>query len=120
MSESDSNVVTILTLGAEGGSITLEGQRDAAGAWRFRVATNEGGLGDLLDEELDEVRGGAPPWESWEGALTQLDRYPWPRLEPIGIHAEFEEAILNAVAAHELGGPEQVRRWRECIRMSRP
>lgn len=120
MSESDSRVETILEVGAEGGSITLEGRRDAAGVWRFRVVTNEGGLGDLLGEELDQVLGAGPPWESWEGALTQLDRYPWPRLWPIGIHAEFEEAILNAVAANEHGGPEQVRRWREFIRMNRP
>ena len=37
MSESDvAPVETILKIGAEGGSITLQGQRDVAGEWQFR------------------------------------------------------------------------------------
>lgn len=112
MSEDDSGrVETILAVGAEGGSITLEGQRDAAGVWRFRIATNESVLGDFLGKEL----GATSSWESWEAALAALNRYPWPRLWPVRIHAEFAEAILNAVAANEHGGAGQVRRWRALI-----
>jgi hypothetical protein len=112
MSEDDSRrVETILVVGAEGGSITLEGQRDAAGVWRFRVARNECVLGDLLGEEL----GATSSWESWEAALAELDRYPWPRLWPIRVHADFAGAIHNAVAANEHGGAGQVRRWRKLL-----
>lgn len=40
MSEADSGQVeTILEVGAEGGSIRLEGQRDAAGAWRRQTGS---------------------------------------------------------------------------------
>jgi hypothetical protein len=112
MSEDDSRrVETILVVGAEGGSITVEGQRDAASVWCFRVVTNESALGDLLGDEL----GATSSWESWEAALAELNRYPWPRLWPIRVHADFAEAILNAVAANEHGGAGQVRRWRELL-----
>jgi len=48
---------TILELGAEGGSLTLFGNRDAAGQWRFRTQTDETTMNDLLDEEDLRVLG---------------------------------------------------------------
>jgi hypothetical protein len=115
MSEEDdtNRFETILDVGAEGGSITLAGRRDERGAWQFRVATNKAALYDLLDEEPS-----APvktPWVSWDAALALLGRYPWPRLSPIKLHAEFANAILEAVAASKDGGPLQVARWRDWL-----
>ncbi len=114
------SVQTILELGAEGGSITLQGQRDLAGAWRFRVVKDEVALRHMLDEEPDDggADGGSEStssWESWGDALNRLNQYPWPQLRPVAIRAEFADAIFHAVAAHENGGVNQVMRWREIL-----
>ena len=74
MTNHDSREIeTILKVGAEGGSITLQGQRSAQGEWRFRVSTNETALWELLDEEPEGDAPApelSPPSESWEDALA--------------------------------------------------
>ena len=49
------NRETILEVGAEGGSLTLFGNRDDAGQWRFWTQTDETTMNYLLDEE--DLRG---------------------------------------------------------------
>ena len=106
------DVVTIVKIGAEGGSITLEGRRDAAHGWQFRLATNERAMWDMLGEKPSPQEEG--PWvSSWKEALTLLERYPWPRLHPLVVHPEFREAVLTAIGKHAEGGPERVRLWRD-------
>lgn len=99
-------VETILKVLAEGESMTLQGQRAARGAWRFRVIMDSGMLWEMIDEEPP------PPQEvfwvdSWDAALGQMDRYSWPRLHPGGVHPEFVGAVLKAVAAHRDGVPNK-------------
>ena len=61
--------VTIVEIGGEGGSITLQGRQDADGHWQFRMATNEAALCDMLDEEPPPQE--EAPWvSSFAEALT--------------------------------------------------
>jgi hypothetical protein len=118
-------VETILEVGAEGGSITMRGRRDSRGAWKFHVSTSEAALLDLLDGEAP----GPPPmvstpegvrWiDSWDGALADLGRYPWPKLRPLAVHPEFARVILDAVTTQEGIGAREVKRWRTLIASSR-
>ena len=36
--------------------------------------------------------------DSWEVGLGLMDRYPWVRLHPLVVHAEFVEPLRAAVA----------------------
>lgn len=115
MSDRDGGQVeTILEVGAEGGSITLEGHRPGDGEWRFRVRTNESALLDLLGEE-DHDAVAAPTqasWASWSEAMRKLNTYPWPRLYPLTIHPEFADRILAAVSEYAAGDASAIERWR--------
>jgi len=118
-------IETILEIAGEGGSIKLQGLRGVDGTWQFRVTKNEAALWDFLDEDPDGAADPSepkklPPWASWDYALDQLNFYPWPRLSPIQVHAEFADRVLEAVGAHEEGGPKQVDRWREVVREGIP
>jgi hypothetical protein len=104
---------TILELGAEGGSLTLFGNRDAAGQWRFWTQTDETTMIDLLDEEdlsgLGSLDNTSAPVYSLPEALALLDKYPWYRLTPLQVHPEFRLVILGEV--QKRGTPEEVASW---------
>jgi hypothetical protein len=106
-----SRIETIVEIGAAGGSLTLQGRRDAGGHWQFRTVTDEADLYVMLGEEPTVPT--TLPWVSlWDEALALLDRYPWPKLHPIAVHSEFKETVLAAVAAHSEGGSQTAERWR--------
>ena len=90
---------TLLEVGGEGGSLTVEGVCDAVGRWRFRARRGEYLFVDLLPGEISVREAGSTGgWtESWEEVLGQLDRYPWARLSPRVVHQEFAERVLAAV-----------------------
>jgi hypothetical protein len=112
----------ILKLLAEGGSLTLLGIK-AADGWRFKVATDEGTMFDLLS---DEDRAGMTPSDfrsesawvgSWQEALALLDAYRlWPQLSPRKIHPEFRRAIWAAVKKRT--APKQAL-WRRLVSRDR-
>lgn len=107
-------IETIVEIGGEGGSITLEGRRDVAGGWQFRLATNESAMWDMLGEEPPPHE--EPQWVStWADALALLDRYPWPLLEPVAVHPEFKAALFATVASHKRSGPQEVERWKRFL-----
>lgn len=105
--------VTILELGAEGGSLTLFGNREAAGQWKFWTQTDENTMGDLLDEEdirgLGSLVGKHGPVSSLPEALALLDKYQWYRLAPLQIHPEFRSAIQSEVQGRCT--PEELAFW---------
>jgi hypothetical protein len=90
----------ILEAGFEGGSRTLLGIKGAIG-WRFKIATDEGTLLDLLSEE---DRAGLEPrresdWvDSWQGALGLLnERRHWHMMSADRVHPDFRRRIWAAV-----------------------
>jgi len=111
------DVEKILEIGAEGGSLTLVGQRRVDGTWQFRLTTDESMLWDLIDEEPPAAQ--IAPWEPWEAALTRLNHYPWPRLHPLALHPEFADSIFELIATHEYGGRKQCARWRRMLSRKR-
>lgn len=101
----------IVSVGAEGGSVTLEGRRLANGEWQFRVDKRESWLA-LEDPPEDFMLDKQSRWtRSFSEALADLGRYPWPRLWPLSVHPEFVDAVLEAVDAHPRGGPDERTRW---------
>ena len=95
---------TIVEVGAEGGSISLQGRRDEQGEWRFRVITNEVALSDLIGEQPTPMEN--QPWvDSWDDALTLLGRFPWPRLHPISDSVNIDLTTHGTVYGIELRRP---------------
>lgn len=100
VSKSKNKSEVILELGAEGGSITLFGIKNAEGEWEFVFETNEVALFDLLSEE-DCIGMGSPIsrfplMSAWSEALEFLNsRYKnWYKLRPITVHPEFKDHIF--------------------------
>ncbi|MFD1636888.1 NAD-dependent deacylase [Evansella tamaricis] len=101
---------TILSLGAEGGSITLLGKEQHSGEWVFKKAVNEMNFDDLEDESFQPTkstekvctlkspisnRGNEAT--SWEKAIKLLDHYPWPMLNPREVHPAFRKRVWSAL-----------------------
>jgi hypothetical protein len=95
----------IIAVGAEGGSITLFGQkdefgqRDAQGAWRFSRAvldqtytflSEEDGPGPEINHSSDWVR-------TWPEAMILMDRYPWAMLYGQEVHPDFRDRVWAEV-----------------------
>lgn len=81
--------IIILQVGAESGSITLLGDQ-VDDQWRFRLGMREDST------ESSEARD--HEWvDTWEEALTLLDKYPWHALYPFEVSAEFAEEIYAQV-----------------------
>ena len=87
---------TILKLLAEGGSITVLGQRNDNGFSQFLIQKNEVVLYDCATEAFDgepNTRSGL--LNSWEDVVRVFDQNPhWVRLHPKTIHADFAEQIF--------------------------
>ena len=104
----------VLEVGAEGGSITLLGRRNADENWQFEMETNETALYDLLSEEDRNTIGEYAQSAcvcSFHEALGLLDRYQWFSLYPLKVHPEFFDAVLLEV--RKRGGPVEETRWRK-------
>ncbi|HYU46197.1 MAG TPA: hypothetical protein VEK84_08480 [Terriglobales bacterium] len=110
----------ILELGAEGGSLTLFGTRSEH-SWVYRTYTIDQ-TPTLVDEQ--ESRHWSDWVDSWEGALALLDKYPWTKLVPLAVHAEFRQQVWGAVQTRFEPAPSKTvlgetanwefERWREC------
>jgi hypothetical protein len=107
----------VLRVGAEGGSLTVYRVPSTDGQWYWEVETNEVATYDLLSEadDLDaasSVR--RTRVRSLEDALVVLDKYPWVRLTPIQVHADYRDVILHAV--FERGSACDQERWRAMLK----
>ncbi len=107
----------VLEVGAEGGSITLLGEREA-GDWQFQMETQE--TYDLSEEDVGVGENSAPIEcvRTFHEAVAILDRYRWFGLQPLKVHPEFREAVLLAVRMR--GGPTEETRWREKLKSLKP
>jgi NAD-dependent deacetylase len=84
---------------AEGGSVTLLGQRDSHGDWRYACTVNDGTIA-LLDEEEGGAEAIEPKTEwidTWAEAMALLDRYPWTMLHCREVHPEFRRQVWTEV-----------------------
>jgi len=109
---------TILEMGAEGGTLTLFGNRDDAGHWRFWTQTDETTMNDLLDEEDRRGLGSLVNTRESVSSLTEafalLGKYPWHCMVPLQLHPEFLTVILSEV--QKRGTPEEVASWNSHVK----
>lgn len=83
----------ILCIGAEGGSLVLQG-RQVNTEWVYRLQLNDQ-TPMLLDEA--SITRDSDAVTSWSDALRLLDRYPWTQLYPVEVNARFREQVKEAV-----------------------
>ena len=108
---------TLLTIGVEGGSISLiRVSRGGRSVWILK--TNE----QLLEELIGEEDPPASPHQrelgpTFKEALAGLDRYQWFRLVPLFVHAEIRDAVQEAV--RERGGEAALIRWNSLLGQDR-
>jgi hypothetical protein len=105
---------TIVEVGAEGGSLMIEGKDCGDSGWQFRMVHNEMGLDD------EEPYGTAPVHEQTDyldslgEALRLFDKYPyWIDLCVIEVHPDFVDEVLAEVRSR--GGTSTEARWREAL-----
>jgi hypothetical protein len=110
----------ILDVGAEGGSLTVFGDKSEDGKWKFHLNRNE-----LMLYDSDEDPGGRDAYyensaylPSLQEALKLLDKYPWFSLYPVEVHPEFFDTILSEV--RQRGGEKEEFRWRETLKNRLP
>jgi hypothetical protein len=81
--------VKILELLAEGGSLTVMGQRTGV-SWRYAIIVDE----TTLAEEGGGVN--EMPLATWDEVIAKLERYHWRKLHTHFVHPEFAERIQAA------------------------
>jgi NAD-dependent deacetylase len=82
--------------------ITLSGERDRGGTWRWWVDRGEKG------EERRE-------WDDWLDALLAMDEDPWEEYEPIAVHPDFRSKIWGAVLQRAADPAGLVPWFRACF-----
>jgi NAD-dependent SIR2 family protein deacetylase len=110
---------TIISVGAEGGSITLYGKELEPEQWIFRKSVNEIDFDDDFDElqqtsdDVKEIRtvtstivNRGNDTDSWEKALEIMNQFPWPLLRPREVHPKFRQRVWNAVNIRLKNSPE--------------
>jgi hypothetical protein len=108
--------VIILKIGAEGGDLTLYGDRTESG-WLFSLSVY-----DCSPLMLDEDDGGgaaiqyrSSPVTSWADAIALLDKHPWAKLHPLAVHADFRKRVWNEVEirlSNDARGQDALEKWR--------
>lgn len=102
--------VTILELGAEGGSVSLLG-RVAKRSWHYRVACYDCSALFLdEDEDLYPTTWFTPWLHSLRAAMKALDRYGWPNLSPQFVAPEFRRQVRASLRRRLQ--PSSARQWR--------
>ena len=109
---------TLLKVGSEGGCIELLGL-ETDGTWRFRLATREAVIHDLLDEDSPH-KAMKPSWvRTWEAALTLLDAYPWHEMYPLAVHPQFHKQVHQALYRYPGINHEQCYEWHRVMQADR-
>jgi hypothetical protein len=90
---------TILKILAEGGAITLFGQRRGE-AWVFALEIAD----SFADEDKPVGANDSPMALTWEEALEKLNRYPWHALHPELVHPDFTDDVRAALASQRATG----------------
>lgn len=90
--------ITVLEIGAEGGSIKVLARTNAEGSTDYRVILWDQTLTFLCESESGDLIETTTEWASdWDAVITSLGRWPWPMLVPVRIHPDYAARILAAV-----------------------
>jgi hypothetical protein len=113
----------IVQVGAEGGSLTIEGKHFGDIGWQFRMVRNEAAIyKDCIDEEAPDDTARffeqTDYVDSLSEALKIFDRHPyWIDLHIIEVHPEFVDEVLAEVRLR--GETTAEERWREALNRAR-
>jgi len=90
----------IVGVSAEGGAITLFGQKGSNGAWQFSRGVNDHTPTLLSDEEGKgwPINHTSSWVSSWPEALALLNRYPWEMLRGTAVHPDFRKQVWAEVS----------------------
>lgn len=102
----------ILKVGAEGGDITLYGQKRALG-WQYQCTVSDQTPIFVNEPAIERQSNMAM---SWEGALELLDGYPWPSLFPVDVHPEFRVRVIKELELRVVEGrvaSHKLEVWRQ-------
>lgn len=102
----------LLEILAEGGSISVLGNKSSGGNWTFALVRDETTLAQLIDDTLPEDTYLETSADSWDSLLDMIDRYPWVKLYPKTVHTEFRKKLLAAVIART-SDPWILERWED-------
>jgi hypothetical protein len=110
----------IVQVGAEGGSLTIEGKHYGDTGWQFRMVRNEMALyDDCVDDDeeppdIAEFLERTDYLDSLGEALKLFDTYPyWINLYVVAVHPKFVDEVLAEVRSR--GGILAEARWREAL-----
>lgn len=117
MAKKDAGVHEVLMLGAEGGSLSLLGRLTEDRRWQFQVVCDETTLaGFLPDEFCEEQLFKQSAWvDSWQHALSLMDRHEWHRLHPLHIHERFDARVASAYESRAGESPLLNSKWRRLL-----
>ncbi len=96
------DVEVVVTVAAEGGSLTLYRRTLRSGEIEFFTLLNQAMLTEMIEGLDGPGTGGEPFIESpkastFKGGLRLMDASPfWPRLYPMKLHPEFSERLYRA------------------------
>ncbi len=110
-----------LKVGAAGGSLSVWSVNAKDGTRSFVVKTDESTLKAFMDGEDANglsFKSETEPLRSFADALVALGRDPWHLFSPLFVHQDFIDPVLAAVM--NLGGKEEVKRWRRKLEGSKP
>ena len=106
---------TVFKVGAEGGTLAIVRQRSQSGEWEYWCLRDETSMLDILPEDeignRDDLLKESARVPSLHDALLRLDKYPWFRLFPMQISAEFADLVLKEVERR--GGKDAAVEWNE-------
>jgi|HubBroStandDraft_1064217.scaffolds.fasta_scaffold78769_2 hypothetical protein len=88
----------ILEIGAEGGSLKVLGRLDDNCMPYYSIQLRDQSLEFLSEEESGSTIRRDSEWTaSWDDAIKNLGRYPWPMLYPLYVHPDYRERVLANV-----------------------
>jgi hypothetical protein len=113
----------IVEVGAEGGSLTIEGKHYGDTGWSFRMVQNEVALyDDCVDDDKPADLTGffrqTDYLDTLGEALKLFDKYPyWIDLYVVQVHPDFVDEVLAEVRSR--GGTSAEKHWREALERKR-
>jgi len=109
----------IVTVGCDGGSLTIEGKHYGDTGWQFRGVRNEMALYDdfVEDGKRNDIAGFFEKTNSFVSlreALKLFDRYPyWVNMYVVEVHPDFVDEVVAEVRSR--GGGSAEARWRKAL-----
>ena len=105
----------IFEVGAAGGSIGIWAVKDKGGNRSFIITRDESTLKEFMDEVDSKgicFKSKTKPFETFDDALVDLGRYPWPIMKLLFVHQDFIDPVLSAAKKYRRKNKDFIRQMR--------